>query len=245
VMIQVDADILLIDEVLAVGDAAFQQKCFDEFHRLRSEGRTILLVTHDMDAVTRFCDRAMVLDRGRVAGIGTPEDVAELYLALNFAERGRGAIQVEQPAGTPPGDAVLREVWFEDEFGLAQEFLPAGQRSSFHARVDFGRYVELAGFSLRLENDAGQEVFATALPAGDRRAFRTGESAVFVLMFRNDLDAGWRYYVTLALEGGTDAQLLARHERVASMVVTGARSIAEPVALEHELRVETSVRAPA
>ena len=67
VMIQVDADVLLIDEVLAVGDAAFQQKCFDDFHRLRDEGRTILLVTHDMGAVRRFCDRAVLLERGRVA----------------------------------------------------------------------------------------------------------------------------------------------------------------------------------
>ena len=66
VMIQVDADILLIDEVLAVGDAAFQQKCFDEFVRIREAGKTILLVTHDMGAVHRFCDRAMLLERGRV-----------------------------------------------------------------------------------------------------------------------------------------------------------------------------------
>ena len=51
VMIQVDADILLIDEVLAVGDAAFQQKCFDEFERIREAGTTVLLVTHDMGAV--------------------------------------------------------------------------------------------------------------------------------------------------------------------------------------------------
>ena len=55
VMIQVDADILLIDEVLAVGDAAFQQKCFDEFGRIRAAGTTVLLVTHDMGAVQRFC----------------------------------------------------------------------------------------------------------------------------------------------------------------------------------------------
>ena len=66
VMIQVDADVLLIDEVLAVGDAAFQQKCFDEFDRMRDEGRTILFVTHDMGAVERFCDRALLLERGRV-----------------------------------------------------------------------------------------------------------------------------------------------------------------------------------
>ncbi len=72
VMIQVDADVLLIDEVLAVGDAAFQQKCYDEFARLREEGRTVLLVTHDMGAVERFCDRALLLERGRVAASGSP-----------------------------------------------------------------------------------------------------------------------------------------------------------------------------
>ena len=59
VAIQVDADVLLVDEVLAVGDAAFQRKCFDEFDRHAGEGQTILFVTHDMDAVERFCDRAM------------------------------------------------------------------------------------------------------------------------------------------------------------------------------------------
>ena len=68
VMIQVDADILLIDEVLAVGDAAFQQKCYDEFDRLRDEGRTILLVTHDMDdgrALLRPRDAARARRDGR------------------------------------------------------------------------------------------------------------------------------------------------------------------------------------
>ena len=70
VMSQVDADVLLIDEVLAVGDAAFQQKCFDVFQRMKDEGKTILFVTHDMAAVNRFCDRAVLLERGRVELIG-------------------------------------------------------------------------------------------------------------------------------------------------------------------------------
>ncbi len=64
VTVEVDADVLLIDEVLAVGDAAFQQKCFEQFEQLKREGRTIVLVTHDMTAVERFCDRAMLIDRG-------------------------------------------------------------------------------------------------------------------------------------------------------------------------------------
>jgi ABC-type polysaccharide/polyol phosphate transport system ATPase subunit len=82
--VQVDADILLIDEVLAVGDAAFQQKCFDEFTRLQKEGRTILFVTHDMGAVERFCNRAMLLENGEVVDIGDPASIGRQYNALNF-----------------------------------------------------------------------------------------------------------------------------------------------------------------
>ena len=65
VAIQVDADILMIDEVLAVGDAAFQQKCFDVFNELRDSGKTIIFVTHDMGALQRFCHRALLLERGQ------------------------------------------------------------------------------------------------------------------------------------------------------------------------------------
>ena len=72
-MIQVDADILLIDEVLAVGDAAFQQKCFDEFGRMRREGTTVVFVTHDMSAVQRFCDRAMLIDKAAIVEVGDPD----------------------------------------------------------------------------------------------------------------------------------------------------------------------------
>ena len=88
--VQVDADILLIDEVLAVGDAAFQQKCFDEFTRLQQAGRTILFVTHDMGAVERFCNRAMLLERGRVVDIGEPASIARHYNKLNFDRDRRG-----------------------------------------------------------------------------------------------------------------------------------------------------------
>ncbi len=84
VMIQLEADILLIDEILAVGDAAFQQKCFDVFFRLRDEGKTIVLVTHDMAAVERFCHRAVLLERGKVVDLGEPRTVADHYLQLNF-----------------------------------------------------------------------------------------------------------------------------------------------------------------
>jgi ABC-type polysaccharide/polyol phosphate transport system ATPase subunit len=93
VMIHVDADILLIDEVLAVGDAAFQQKCYDEFERIRSSGATVLLVTHDMSAVQRFCDRALLLEHGVPVALGDPEHVGNRYLELNFSPQARAAAQ--------------------------------------------------------------------------------------------------------------------------------------------------------
>ena len=106
VMIQVDADVLLIDEVLAVGDASFQQKCFDQFARLRRSGTTVLLVTHDMSAVERFCDRAMVLERGHVTDVGETRHVAETYLRLNFSQAERDAAEAEADDGDESGDGA-------------------------------------------------------------------------------------------------------------------------------------------
>jgi ABC-type polysaccharide/polyol phosphate transport system ATPase subunit len=98
VMIHVDAEILLIDEVLAVGDAAFQQKCYEEFERIRRSGATVLFVTHDMSAVQRFCDRALLLEHGRVVELGDPEHVGNRYLELNFSEEARAAEQMAAEA---------------------------------------------------------------------------------------------------------------------------------------------------
>jgi hypothetical protein len=100
VAIQVDAEILLVDEVLAVGDVSFQQKCFEQFHKLKDEGRTIVLVTHDMGAVERFCDRAMLLENGRVVDIGETERVGARYFELNFSPAAR---QVEEDAAQAAG----------------------------------------------------------------------------------------------------------------------------------------------
>ena len=99
VAIQVDAEILLIDEVLAVGDARFQQKCFDEFQRLKHDGRTILFVTHDMSAIERFCDRAMLLEKGRMIDIGEPTAIARRYNELNF---GRTIHSADRSVRRPP-----------------------------------------------------------------------------------------------------------------------------------------------
>ena len=86
VMAQVDADVLLIDEVLAVGDAVFQRKCLETLERKRAAGCSVVFVTHDMDAVERTCNRAILLDRGRIVEVGDPGYVARCYQQRNFPD---------------------------------------------------------------------------------------------------------------------------------------------------------------
>jgi ABC-type polysaccharide/polyol phosphate transport system ATPase subunit len=80
IAIQVDFDILLLDEVLAVGDQAFQEKCFATFATIRDEGKTIVFVSHDLGAVERFCDRALLLRSGQSQYIGSATEAVQRYL---------------------------------------------------------------------------------------------------------------------------------------------------------------------
>lgn len=82
IAIRARGDILLLDEVLAVGDAAFQQKCNDYFAELKEKKQTIVLVTHSMENVRKFCDRAIMIEDGKIACEGDPEKVAKRYMEL-------------------------------------------------------------------------------------------------------------------------------------------------------------------
>jgi ABC-type polysaccharide/polyol phosphate transport system ATPase subunit len=143
VMIQVDADILLIDEVLAVGDAAFQQKCFDEFGRIRRSGATVVLVTHEMGAVQRFCDRAMLMEHGKVVDIGDTQRVADRYLELNFSAEARaeqaeiaGGPRFETPAAVAEPESEAEEGLSAGEVEEAQQ--DAGQDHLLEREIRFG-----------------------------------------------------------------------------------------------------------
>jgi ABC-type polysaccharide/polyol phosphate transport system ATPase subunit len=80
IAIQVPFDILLLDEVLAVGDKDFAEKCFATFDRFRAEGKTVVFVSHDLDTVELFCNRTMLIERGNIRAIGPTEEVLDVYL---------------------------------------------------------------------------------------------------------------------------------------------------------------------
>jgi ABC-2 type transport system ATP-binding protein len=86
VSIHANRDILLMDEVLAVGDLNFQSKCLEEFNKYQDMGRTVIIVTHDIAVVERYCDRVMLLRNGKIVKIGKAEEVASEYIQENISD---------------------------------------------------------------------------------------------------------------------------------------------------------------
>ncbi|MGP8161159.1 MAG: ABC transporter ATP-binding protein [Candidatus Dormibacteria bacterium] len=115
--IQAHAEILMMDEVLAVGDASFQQKCFDIFNRYKREGRTVVLVTHELSAVNKYCDRALLLDHGRLTGDGLAADVTAQYRrAIGLAADGSALAPEVERWGSR--DVVITGARMLDERGM-------------------------------------------------------------------------------------------------------------------------------
>ena len=107
-MIQSDAEILLIDEVLAVGDASFQQKCADVFYEIRDSDRTVVFVTHDMRAVEQYCHRAMLLPTTASCARSDADEVARSYLRLNFEQAPGEATPTWAASPTSPSRRLAR-----------------------------------------------------------------------------------------------------------------------------------------
>ncbi len=99
-----EPDILLVDEVLAVGDAAFQKKCLEKMRQVGREGRTVLFISHNVHIMTRLCQRVVLLDQGRVVVDGLPREVVDTYLMSGVRTTGAR----EWPDDNAPGDGVAR-----------------------------------------------------------------------------------------------------------------------------------------
>jgi ABC-type polysaccharide/polyol phosphate transport system ATPase subunit len=176
VMIQADADIMLIDEVLAVGDAAFGQKCMDVFYERREAGKTIVLVTHDMGTVEAMCHRAMVINDGELQMVGEPEDAALLYYRLNFSGPVDG--QLGQPMPDKPVvlefNARLLKAKLLDEAGAPVENLEQDVPIKLDVELEAMTDLDQPIFVVHLQNADGLVVhgFTRAIERQVRRGQR-------------------------------------------------------------------------
>ena len=229
-MTHVDADVLLIDEVLAVGDASFQQKCFDAFARLHGEGRTIVLVTHDMAAVEGHCDRAILLESGRVDRVGEPGDVARRYLELNFGLREPGEVE-----GVASGarDAKVIAAAIERASGEPASGFAQDEEIVLEMVIEAVRPLVRPVFGFQLVNADGLLIFAPEpILLADRERLEPGERARIRTRIANPLAAG-HYYIHAAVGRGFEGRdPVAFRKNVADFVVYGTRSFGGVVALD-------------
>ena len=242
VAIQVDAEILLIDEVLAVGDASFQQKCFDEFHRLKREGRTILFVTHDMGAVERFCDRAMLLEKGRMIAIGEPGAIARRYNEINFGrtihELSDGVSEETEPARDR--DAQIVNAWFEDAGGARIAAIGFRESAVACVEVRFNAPVDEPIFGVTLRNDVGATVFATTtvFDQVSTGRFQAGETVVVRLRFETWFTPTSYTLTPSIARAGTGADAIDLRPDLASIVVHGGHFTTGVVDVPHSFELE-------
>jgi ABC-type polysaccharide/polyol phosphate transport system ATPase subunit len=249
--IQADADIYLVDEVLAVGDARFQEKCFDTFRRLMREGRTIVFVTHDLASVERFCHRAMLLDHGQTAALGDPHEVVQTYRRRNLEDEqavtAPGAMP-EVPADRwGDGAAEILDAWLENGSGERQRVFKQGEDAIFKARIRFRRQMDEPIFGVVVRNERRETAFVsnTMWDSVQTGTFASGEEAVYALRFPTYLSDG-RHSISSAIAYRDGQPWADWREDIVELVVRAAQYTTGVVDLPHESRVERiASRAPA
>jgi lipopolysaccharide transport system ATP-binding protein len=194
-----EPDILIVDEVLAVGDAAFQQRCLTKMHNATREGRTVLFVSHNLSAVQQLTRRAVLLTEGRVTAEGPTDDVVRAY--LRTAVEGNGTLfdATTAPRRYPhlPRDVEFLSLELLND-GLT--LLPADSALKLRARVRGNRSITDWRFSITILRADGNPVGSVF---SDSLAIKGSEEALFDLAIRDHRLAPGRYRLTVATAKGT------------------------------------------
>ncbi len=214
-------DILVVDEALSVGDAYFQHKSVERIRQFRRQGTTLLLVSHDKQAIQSLCDRALLLDGGRLVRMGAPEEIMDYYNAL-IAEREnhqmRATVRViDTPAGklqtiSGTGEATVVDIALLDEHGARVEVVDVGAPVTLRVTVRAHATIPRMVLGYMIKNRLGQPMYGTnthlkELPLADVAA---GEDVVYRFAFPMNLGPG-SYSVATAIVS-TETHLVDNYE---------------------------------
>ena len=198
-------DVLIVDEALSVGDAYFQHKSFDRIRQFRQQGTTLLLVSHDRTAIQSICDRAILLNAGRLAREGSPEEVMDYYNALiaqrensTITEKILGDGRMQTTSGS--GEATVVAIALRNECGDAIEVLEVGAKVTLCVTIETKVPLDKLVVGYAIKDRLGQTMYGTnthymAVPIDELTA---GESVELRFAFPANLGPG-SYSVTTAL----------------------------------------------
>ncbi len=235
VMVQSDPDVMLVDEVLAVGDASFGEKCLEIFRERRRNGKTLVLVTHDMMTVESFCDRAMLLHDGEQRYLGEPNEAILRYYRLNF-----GGGEVNGGSASGESNVSLLDVWLEDADGRRIEDPLVGQRFRFNLVAEARQDLKEPAFGFQVLNVDDLPVFGfgKALVDDDDEPvpITRGQRVRIVADVENKLVPG-RYSVLCTMARSRARGDTAMHDvRVAEFLVKGSDPLPGMVVVGSEVQ---------
>ena len=210
-------EILIVDEALSVGDVYFQHKSFDRIRAFREQGTTLLIVSHDRSAIQSLCDRAILLEHGRVIKDGDPEEVFDFYNAL-IAEKENSTVEVKKldngkaqtTSGT--GEARVEEIALYNSKGEVAEYVGVGEPVELRVKVKVHQPVETLVLGYSIKDRLGQVMYGTNTWHTNQVIHnpQPGDEYLFVIAFPANFGVG-SYSVQTALVD-RDTHLTANYE---------------------------------
>ena len=223
VAVHVDPDVLLVDEVLAVGDEPFQRKCLDRIRSFQKEGRTIVLVTHALDQVVELCDRAVVLESGRVVVDGDPR-LAARTLREDF-EAIRQAEQKVEQSGEPQRQATVTAVRLLNAEGAPVKQISPGEDVRIQVDVEAHSTLDDWILGIGIDTPSGQSIFGTNTQLMDIRLPALTGRRTFEVQLRDLYLGGGQYQVHGALAVWSGPQIHRLIQGASFTVETDGRAV--------------------
>lgn len=208
VAIKAQGDILVLDEVLAVGDEAFQRKCYNYFAQLKKEKKTVILVTHDMESVQRFCNKAILIDKGKIKLSGSAPKVAQLYRDLNDSSENETEIR----------NTKLNDVDIDVSVEKGKE------KYVFTVSMNAKTRLDDAVFTFIIRRDSGEWVYRYASDDNNAKPVTIDKNERYRLrLVLDNVFADGVYYVSVAAKKGDRTETYAALDDIAKFEVVNKK----------------------
>jgi len=245
IAIRAKSDILLLDEVLAVGDLDFQKKCYEYFVDIKRRKQTVILVTHDMSIVRRFCDRCIYIQEGILTDEGSPKKIAQKYEDLNLksAEKRLSQQKSESKRDGIGGAEIVKAETFNVQDGKKQNTFNAGNKIGVRLECKIDRTIEkpIVGFIFQDEKEV--TVFATNTDADDikTKPAEQGQKLTMETVIDNVFTDG-TYTITAAIEGNNFVEVYDRVKHLHKFMIGGQTLPHATTHPAHEIKLTYSSR---
>ena len=229
IAIRARGDILLLDEVLAVGDSAFQQKCYDYFQELKENKKTVILVSHSMSAVQRFCNKALLLEKGEIKFIGSSEDAASHYEDMFIRERSSKVDADIKAKQQEEKDIITIDDIYIMQNGSKTDVARAFENFQLYVKLRSDKTIKRANVGFNIKNADGNVLAAFSLKYDiGEITLKKNEAQAFEIDIENILTNG-TYTVNMAIAESDDGAeaLVSKKRDVLSFGVSGVQRYQE------------------